>query len=103
VGFVHPFLIVVNQEDLTALFDKLSKKVQAVYPGQRVGPGWLKYEYNETTWDLNDGVYCSPSLTGCFAQVNMKTRIIRFSPGDSKIISLILQSLTRTTQITFPL
>ncbi|KXN91482.1 hypothetical protein AN958_00744 [Leucoagaricus sp. SymC.cos] len=44
----------LNQEDLTVLFDKLRKKVQADYQGERVGPGWLKYEYNGTIWDLND-------------------------------------------------
>ncbi|KAJ3573784.1 hypothetical protein NP233_g2206 [Leucocoprinus birnbaumii] len=44
----------LNEEDLTALFDKLSKKIQTDYRGQRVGPGWLKYEYGDTTWDLDD-------------------------------------------------
>ncbi|KAF9440326.1 hypothetical protein P691DRAFT_780115 [Macrolepiota fuliginosa MF-IS2] len=44
----------VNQETLTTLFDKLSQKTYADYHGRRVGPGWLKYEYNGTIWNLDD-------------------------------------------------
>jgi len=43
----------VNREDLTALFGKLSRKILG---GQRVEAGWLKYEYNGTAWDLDDGM-----------------------------------------------
>jgi len=59
----------VNQEDLTALLDKLNRKV----PGeQRVEAGWLKYEYNGTTWDLDDGA----SL--CFlGELSMRLHLIR--------------------------
>lgn len=42
----------MNQEDLTALFDKIIRKIPG---GQRVEAGWLKYEYNGTAWDLDDG------------------------------------------------
>lgn len=46
-----------TQESLATLFDKLSRKVHAEYHGERVGPGWLKYDYDSTIWNLDDGEY----------------------------------------------
>ncbi|TFK42316.1 hypothetical protein BDQ12DRAFT_719200 [Crucibulum laeve] len=44
----------LTQESLLALCDKLSRKAHTDYHGERVGPGWLKYEYNDTIWNLDD-------------------------------------------------
>ncbi|KAI5899559.1 uncharacterized protein SCHCODRAFT_02560891 [Schizophyllum commune H4-8] len=49
-SLVHSF----TQESLLALYDKLSRKEHTDYEGQRVGPGWLKYEFNGTVWNLDD-------------------------------------------------
>ncbi|KAJ3868370.1 hypothetical protein EV359DRAFT_32523 [Lentinula novae-zelandiae] len=50
------FVIVhsVTQESLQSLYDKLTHKVHISYHGERVGPGWLKYEFNGSIWDLED-------------------------------------------------
>lgn len=45
----------MTQETLLDLYNKLSRKAATDYYGARVGPGWLKYEYNETVWNLDDG------------------------------------------------
>ena len=47
----------MTQETLLDLYNKLSRKAATDYYGARVGPGWLKYEYNETVWNLDDGEY----------------------------------------------
>ena len=47
--------MLVTQESLTDLYNKLSRKASTDYYGQRVGPGWLKYEYNDAIWALDDG------------------------------------------------
>ncbi|KAF8637349.1 hypothetical protein AX17_002848 [Amanita inopinata Kibby_2008] len=44
----------LTQEDLGSLYDKLTRKVHSQYHGQRVSPGWLKYEFNGTVWNLDD-------------------------------------------------
>ncbi|KAI0062329.1 hypothetical protein BV25DRAFT_1900034 [Artomyces pyxidatus] len=44
----------VADESLTTLFDKLSRKPNTDYHGQRVGAGWLKYEWNNSVWNLDD-------------------------------------------------
>ncbi|TRM62555.1 hypothetical protein BD626DRAFT_569707 [Schizophyllum amplum] len=49
-SLVHSF----TQESLLALYDKLSRKAHTDYERQRVGPGWLKYEFNDTVWNLDD-------------------------------------------------
>ncbi|KAF9014078.1 hypothetical protein BDQ17DRAFT_1386620 [Cyathus striatus] len=49
-AIVHSF----TQDSLTSLFDKLSRKAHSDYHGELVGPGWLKYEYNDTVWNLDD-------------------------------------------------
>ncbi|KIY43503.1 hypothetical protein FISHEDRAFT_67963 [Fistulina hepatica ATCC 64428] len=49
-AFVHSFA----QESLDSIYDQLTRKVQSLYPGDRVGPGWLRYEFNEIFWNLDD-------------------------------------------------
>ncbi|KIY65282.1 hypothetical protein CYLTODRAFT_400654 [Cylindrobasidium torrendii FP15055 ss-10] len=44
----------ITQESLEALYDKLTRKASTTYRGQRVGPGWLKYEFNDSIWNLDD-------------------------------------------------
>lgn len=44
----------INEESLQQLFDKLSRKQGTDFYGQRVGPGWTKYHWNETFWNLDD-------------------------------------------------
>jgi hypothetical protein len=39
---------------LTVLFDKLSRKKNTEFYGKRVGPGWLKYEWSGSVWNLDD-------------------------------------------------
>ncbi|KAJ7063459.1 hypothetical protein C8F01DRAFT_1250999 [Mycena amicta] len=44
----------LTQESLLDLYDKLSRKGGTGYTGKRIGAGWLKYEFNETIWNLDD-------------------------------------------------
>jgi len=44
----------LTQESLLDLCDKLSRKTGTGYTGKRVGTGWLKYEFNQTIWNLDD-------------------------------------------------
>ncbi|KAJ6502325.1 hypothetical protein C8R45DRAFT_615977 [Mycena sanguinolenta] len=44
----------LTQETLVDLYDKLSRKANTGYTGQRIGAGWLKYEFNDTVWNLDD-------------------------------------------------
>ncbi|PPQ91403.1 hypothetical protein CVT25_014291 [Psilocybe cyanescens] len=44
----------LTQETLLDLYNKLSRKTNTDYYGERVAPGWLKYEYNEAIWNLDD-------------------------------------------------
>jgi hypothetical protein len=53
----------VAEETLTSLFDKLSRKHNTDFYGKRVGPGWLKYEWNGTIWGLDDGSSASPDVS----------------------------------------
>jgi hypothetical protein len=53
----------VTQDSLEDLYDKLSRKSGTGYQGQRVGAGWLKYEFNQTIWNLDDGV--CPAVCVC--------------------------------------
>jgi hypothetical protein len=45
----------VHEERLETLYDQLSRKVNTGAAGKRVGPGWLKYEWNDSIWNLDDG------------------------------------------------
>ncbi|KAG7092635.1 hypothetical protein E1B28_008977 [Marasmius oreades] len=44
----------ITQDSLDSLYDKLRKKVHSMHSRSRVGPGWLKYEFNDTIWNLDD-------------------------------------------------
>ncbi|KAJ4487784.1 hypothetical protein J3R30DRAFT_3280367 [Lentinula aciculospora] len=44
----------ITQESLQSLYDKLTRKVHSSYHSERVGLGWLKYEFNGSIWDLED-------------------------------------------------
>jgi len=50
IALVHS----VATDSLTLLFDKLSRKKNTEFYGKRVGPGWLKYEWNSSVWNLDD-------------------------------------------------
>ncbi|GBE82133.1 hypothetical protein BKA93DRAFT_779169 [Sparassis latifolia] len=43
-----------NDDSLETLFDRLSRKTVAEFHGQRVRPGWVKYSWNNTVWNLDD-------------------------------------------------
>jgi len=47
----------VNEEALEALYDKLSRKANTGYGNERVSAGWLKYEWNDNIWNLDDGTF----------------------------------------------
>jgi len=44
----------LSTDSLQNLFNTLSRKTHTDYHGERVGPGWVKYEWNETIWNLDD-------------------------------------------------
>ncbi|KZP12536.1 hypothetical protein FIBSPDRAFT_1049937 [Athelia psychrophila] len=44
----------VNEETLDQLFDKLTRKSHTDFQGMRVGPGWVKYQFGDTFWNLDD-------------------------------------------------
>lgn len=76
----------VTQESLLALYDKLSRKEHTDYEGQRVGPGWLKYEFNGTVWNLDDG-----ASRPVHSPVNSSSSLIHFIDADYTIFTWRLQ------------
>ncbi|KDQ60923.1 hypothetical protein JAAARDRAFT_55657 [Jaapia argillacea MUCL 33604] len=44
----------IEEDSLQSLFDKLSRKSSTDYKGERVGPGWVKYQWNDAIWNLDD-------------------------------------------------
>ncbi|KAI6169299.1 hypothetical protein EDD17DRAFT_1339 [Pisolithus thermaeus] len=44
----------LNGESLQQLCDKLTRKGRADFRNKRVGPGWIKYVWNNTVWNLDD-------------------------------------------------
>ncbi|KIK97107.1 hypothetical protein PAXRUDRAFT_10387 [Paxillus rubicundulus Ve08.2h10] len=44
----------LNDETMQQLYDKLTRKCRSEFCGQRVGPGWIKYYWNDTVWNLED-------------------------------------------------
>ena len=56
-------IVLVSNDTLTSLFDKLSRKSNTEFHGKRVGPGWLKYEWNGSVWNLDDGTYLAGLLS----------------------------------------
>ncbi|KAI0086184.1 hypothetical protein BDY19DRAFT_365442 [Irpex rosettiformis] len=41
-------------DTLEGLFDKLGRKTSAEFHGEPVQPGWVKYSWNGSTWNLDD-------------------------------------------------
>ena len=54
-NFCVLYLLPVTQDSLNDLWDKLSRKANTGANGESVGPGWLKYEWNDNVWNLDDG------------------------------------------------
>lgn len=49
------FAIVPSNEDtLDSIFERLSNKTVSEFRGREVRPGWLKYSWNGTIWNLDD-------------------------------------------------
>jgi len=44
----------LQQENLQSLNDKLSRKINNTARGQRIGPGWVKYQHGNSFWNLDD-------------------------------------------------
>lgn len=44
----------MTQESIDELYDKLARKGYG-HSSSSLGPGWLKYEYNGSVWNLDDG------------------------------------------------
>ena len=49
-----------TEDTLDTLYDKLSRKASADLQGQPVQPGWLKYSWNGSIWNLDDGQWSTP-------------------------------------------
>lgn len=47
---IHSF----SDESLQQLCDKLTRKTRTEFRNKRVGPGWIKYFWNDTAWSLDD-------------------------------------------------
>jgi len=43
-----------NEDSLSSIFERLSNKTVSEFHGRRVRPGWLKYSWNGTIWNLDD-------------------------------------------------
>ena len=54
-----PYRLTIQRSDdetLEALFDKLTSKTFSEFTGRRVRSGWVKYSWNGSIWNLDDGV-----------------------------------------------
>jgi hypothetical protein len=71
------------------LFDKLSRKRNTEFYGKRVGPGWLKYEWSGSVWNLDDGTFQIPPSLSVNLTEPPQIQIILSSSGD-KTEALIL-------------
>lgn len=69
---------------MQSLNDKLSKKMNSVTKGQRVGPGWLKYQHGESFWNLDDGTYW------IFLEYILRSRFVRLESFNSNLVVLDL-------------
>ena len=47
----------LQQETHSSLISKISKKEAPGGHNAAVGPGWIKYEWNEGIWNLDDGSF----------------------------------------------
>ncbi|TFK54746.1 hypothetical protein OE88DRAFT_1710557 [Heliocybe sulcata] len=62
----------LSSDSLKNLFDTLSRKAHTDYHGERVGPGWVKYEWNGTAWNMDDGE-CPPCRSTQSANISLST------------------------------
>lgn len=44
-----------TEDTLDSIYDKLTRKLANERRGRVVGPGWVKYSWNDSTWNLDDG------------------------------------------------
>lgn len=61
-----PAELIDTEDTLLTLFDKISKKSHAEFHGRRVKSGWVKYSWNDSIWNLDDGklnTYLIPGFT----------------------------------------
>ena len=42
---------------MESLFQKVSNKAKVEFKGQRIQPGWVKYSWNNSIWNLDDGAH----------------------------------------------
>jgi hypothetical protein len=82
-------IVLVTTDTLPSLFDKLSRKSDTEIHGQRVGPGWLKYEWNGSVWDLNDGTHLASFRTANLTRPRQTQIFPSFNGG--KVKTLILR------------
>lgn len=52
-----------TEDTLDTLYSKLSKKAAAELRGGPVRPGCLKYDWNDTVWNMDDGAFCPMSTS----------------------------------------
>ncbi|KAG2157453.1 hypothetical protein DEU56DRAFT_21164 [Suillus clintonianus] len=44
----------LKADTIQQLYDKLSRKPNTGFHGKRVGPGWIKYNWNDAVWNMDD-------------------------------------------------
>lgn len=44
----------LKDDTIQQLYDKLSRKSNTGFHGKRVGPGWIKYNWNDAVWNMDD-------------------------------------------------
>lgn len=44
----------LKDDTIQQLYDKLSRKSNTGFHGKRVGPGWIKYVWNDVMWNMDD-------------------------------------------------
>ncbi|KAG0705077.1 hypothetical protein DFH29DRAFT_908713 [Suillus ampliporus] len=44
----------LKEDTIQQLYDKLSRKPNTGFHGKRVGPGWIKYNWNDAMWNMDD-------------------------------------------------
>lgn len=44
----------LKDDTIQQLYNKLSRKSNTGFHGKRVGPGWIKYNWNDVMWNLDD-------------------------------------------------
>jgi hypothetical protein len=87
--------LIVARESLQILFDKLSRKANTGANGARVGSGWVKYEWNDGIWNLDDGQLNLRMSCLDFELLFIQILIILSFFGDNKHLLHCLQALHR--------